>query len=134
MEILNNIWLSLNTPNMDLLNIIAIPSTILEYFIMMLLFIYLTNISSNVKQKIIYIVSMSFISLFTMTFIKNPFNIFINYIMTILLACLIFKPTIIKGLICSVLSLFILNLIGILIINPYITIFNIELIIICFIK
>ena len=37
MEILNNIWLSLNTPNMDLLNIIAIPSTILEYFIMMLL-------------------------------------------------------------------------------------------------
>ena len=126
MEILNNIWLSLNTPNMDLLNIIAIPSTILEYFIMMLLFIYLTNISSNVKQKIIYIVSMSFISLFTMTFIKNPFNIFINYIMTILLACLIFKPTIIKGLICSVLSLFILNLIGILIINPYITIFNID--------
>ena len=69
---------------------------------------------------------MSFISLFTMTFIKNPFNIFINYIMTILLACLIFKPTIIKGLICSVLSLFILNLIGILIINPYITIFNID--------
>lgn len=126
MEILNNIWLSLNTSNIDLMNIIAIPVTLLEHFFMMLLFIHLTNISPTSKKKTIYVLSMTFISLFTMTFIKNPFNIFINYIMTILLACLIFKPTIIKGLICSVLSLFILNLIGILIINPYITIFNID--------
>ena len=93
MEILNNIWLSLNTSNIDLMNIIAIPVTLLEHFFMMLLFIHLTNISPTSKKKTIYVLSMTFISLFTMTFIKNPFNIFINYIMTILLACLIFKPT-----------------------------------------
>lgn len=126
MEFLNNIWLSLSMPNMNLINIIAIPITLLEHFFMMLLFIHLTNISSTFKRKIIYILSMTFISLFTMTFIKNPFNIFINYFMTIVLSYLIFKPSIIKSLVCSVLSLFILNLIGLLIINPYITIFNIN--------
>lgn len=126
MEILNNIWLSLNTPNMDLLNIIAIPSTILEYFIMMLLFIYLTNISSNVKQKIIYIVSMSFISLFTLTFIPNPYNIFINYLMNIALEYFIFKPPLLRSLVCSVISLVIINLLTVLMINPYITLLNIT--------
>lgn len=126
MEILNNIWLSLNTPNMDLLNIIAIPSTILEYFIMMLLFIYLTNISSNVKQKIIYIVSMSFISLFTLTFIPTPYNIFINYLMNIALEYFIFKPPLLRSLVCSVISLVIINLLTVLMINPYITLLNIT--------
>ena len=126
MEILNNLWLSLSTPNMDLLNIIAVPATILEYFIMMLLFIYLTNTSSNVKQKIIYIVSMSFISLFTLTFIPNPYNIFINYIMNIALEYFIFKPPLLRSLVCSVISLVIINLLTVLMINPYITLLNIT--------
>ena len=75
MEILNNIWLSLNTSNIDLMNIIAIPVTLLEHFFMMLLFIHIANITTTFKRKLIYILSMTFISLFTMTFIKNPFNV-----------------------------------------------------------
>ena len=126
MEILNNIWLALTTPNIDLLNIIAIPATLLEYFIMMLLFIYLANISSNTKQKITYIISMSFISLFTLIFIPNPYNIFINYLVNIALEYLIFKPTLLRSLTCSVISLIIINLLTALMINPYITLLNIT--------
>ena len=126
MDILNNIWLALTTPNIDLLNIIAIPATLLEYFIMMLLFIYLANISSNTKQKITYIISMSFISLFTLIFIPNPYNIFINYLVNIALEYLIFKPTLLRSLTCSVISLIIINLLTALMINPYITLLNIT--------
>ena len=126
MEILNNIWLSLNTSNIDLMNIIAIPITLLEHFFMMLLFIHLTNISPTFKKKTIYVLSMTFISLFTMSFIKNPFNVFINYIMSMILGYLIFTPSLIKSLICSVISFGIINLISVLIVNPYITILNIT--------
>lgn len=126
MEILNNIWLSLNTSNIDLMNIIAIPVTLLEHFFMMLLFIHLTNISPTFKKKTIYVLSMTFISLFTMSFIKNPFNVFINYIMSMILGYLIFTPSLIKSLICSVISFGIINLISVLIVNPYITILNIT--------
>ena len=126
MEILNNLWLSLSTPNMNLMNIIAIPVTLLEHFFMMLLFIHIANITTTFKRKLIYILSMTFISLFTMTFIKNPFNVFINYLMSMILGYLIFRPSLIKSLICSVISFGIINLISVLIVNPYITILNIT--------
>lgn len=126
MEILNNIWTAITTPNIQLLNIITIPIYFIEATLTMYLFLSIINLSSTRRQRIIYILLISLISIFTMLIIPNPFNIFINYFMTILLQCLIFSNPILKSIISSVLALVIYNLIGIFILNPFITLFNID--------
>ena len=45
MEILNNLWLAVSTPNETLMSIIAIPGTIMENVLIMLLFTSILNIS-----------------------------------------------------------------------------------------
>ena len=69
MEILNNIWSALNSPNEILINLLAIPATAFEYYLTMLLFIHIIKISPSFKQKIIYVTITTCISIFTMFFI-----------------------------------------------------------------
>ena len=126
MEILNNIWSALNSPNEILINLLAIPATAFEYYLTMLLFIHIIKISPSFKQKIIYVTITTCISIFTMFFIIAPFNIFINYFTSVLLSYIIFKPSFLKSIISSAISLSIFNLVAILILNPYLTIFNIS--------
>ncbi len=126
MEILNNIWTALSTPNIDLLNIIFIPTAFIENFLILLLFTAILKISVSHKKEIVYIFSITVLILITLFTIPSPFNIFINYFLAIVLQYAIFRPPFVKSIISSVLSLIIFNLIGILILNPFITIFNIN--------
>lgn len=126
MEVLNNLWLAISTPNEKLLNVIFIPTAFIENYLIMLLFISILNIISTRKQKTIYVCSMSVISLLTMIFIPNPFNIFINYCIPIFIAYIIFKNSLFKTTTSIIIALIAFNLIGILILNPYLTIFNID--------
>lgn len=126
MEILNNIWLSISTPNIELVNLVSIPILSIEITLTMYLFLSIMNLSSNKRQRIIYILTNWIIGILTMFVIPHPFNIFINYFMTILLQYIIFKNSFIKSLISGVLALVIYNLINILLINPFITIFRIT--------
>lgn len=126
MGILNNIWLAVSTPNEVLINIIAIPGTIIEIILIMLLFISISNINANVKQKILYVLSMSIISLFTALCIPDPFNIFLNFFIPIILAYIIFRNSLLKTSLSVIMSLIIFNLIGICILNPFITLLHIT--------
>ena len=126
MEILNNLWIAISTPNENLLSVITIPLFFVETFIVMHLFLHIAEMSSSRKQRVIYVIAISCISIFTMFLIPNPFNIFINYIMMILLAYKIFNNSFLKTMTSVVISLIILNLLGALALNPYITILNIT--------
>lgn len=126
MEIFNNIWNTLCIPNEGLLDILTIPLFFVETTISMYLFLVIVNISSTKKQKIIYLISMSIVSILTSQIIPNPFNIFINYLITIILAHYIFKTPLLKISVSVFLTILIINLIGILISNPFVTIFNIT--------
>ena len=126
MGILNNIWLAVSTPNEVLINVIAIPGTIIEIILIMLLFISISNINANVKQKILYVLSMSIISLFTALCIPDPFNIFLNFFIPIILAYIIFRNSLLKTSLSVIMSLIIFNLIGICILNPFITLLHIT--------
>ena len=126
MEILNNIWSALNSSNINLINIIFIPTAFIENFLILLLFTSILKISVNIKKKLLYVFITSLWILLTLHIIENPFNIFINYFFAIILQYVIFKPPFLKSIVASVLSLVIFNLIGILILNPFITIFNIT--------
>ena len=50
MEILQAIWTALTTENQNLIKIIAIPFSVIEAIITMLLFTTILNISSNVSM------------------------------------------------------------------------------------
>ena len=126
MEILNNIWTAITTPNIQLLNIITVPILLIEITLTMHLFLSIMDLSSTRKQKILYILISWIIGIFTMFIVSQPFNIFINYFMTIFLQYIIFSNPFLKSVISSVLALVIYNLINILMVNPFITIFNIN--------
>ena len=126
MEILNNIWTALSTPNEGLLNIITIPLFFVETFLIMQLFLSVIELDHTKKQTIVYTISISVVSIFTKFFISNPFNIFMNYLAIFLLAYFIIKNSFLKTFTSIVISLLILNLIGGLLLNPYITIFKIT--------
>lgn len=126
MEILNNIWIALSTPNEGLLNILYIPFTLIENILIMHLFLAIFNINSNKKQKVIYVTIVTSFSIFSMHIIPNPFNVFINYIVIVILIFYVFKISILKSILSTVFSIIIFGLIGSLLTNPYLTILNIT--------
>lgn len=126
MEIFNSIWTALSTPNEGLLSILLIPANIVEAIITMYLFLNVMGLNSTRKQKIIYVISICFITKITLSLIPNPFNIFINYFIMIILTYVIFKNPFLKTSASVVISLIISNLVGGLILNPFITLFNIT--------
>ena len=126
MEIFNSIWTALSTPNEGLINILLIPASIIETIILMYLFLTITNLNSTKAQKILYVIFICSISELTSLFFPNPFNNFINYFTMIIFAYIIFKNPFLKTTFSVVLSIIISNLASILILNPYLKIFNIE--------
>ena len=126
MEILNNIWLAISTPNEGLLNMLFIPIAFIENFLIITLYLVFLNTSVALKKKVIYSLLITFLGIFTQFFIPNPFNIFINYLLHIVIAYLMLKNLALKTVISIVLSIISFNLIGIFILNPFLTVFKIT--------
>lgn len=126
MEIFNSIWTALSTPNEGLINILLIPASIIETSILMYLFLTITNLNSTKMQRILYVIFICSISELTSFSFPNPFNNFINYFTMIIFAYIIFRNPFLKTTASVVLSIIISNLVSILILNPYLKIFNIE--------
>lgn len=126
MEILNNLWMAISTPNEVLMNIIAVAGTAIEYFLMMAIFISIFNISATKKQKLIYITLMTIISLFSMNILISPFNVIFNYLIMVIILYMVFKLSFLKSGIAMVLSALMFNIIGALLLNPFLNICHIE--------
>lgn len=126
MEILNNIWIALSTPNEQLTNILVIFMGIFENILMMELFLSILNLTVTKKQKLLYVVIFSSICIFSIYVIPNPYNFFINYTINIILIYYIFRLSILKSILATVSSATIFGLIGFLLANPYLTILHIS--------
>lgn len=126
MEILNNIWMALSTPNVIIMNIIYLVGGTLENFLTMHLFLSIFNISSTKKQKTIYVIFITIVSIFNIYIIPSPINFIINYIIMVLLIHYIFKLSILKSIFAMVSSAIIFGIIGFLFANPYLTLLNIT--------
>lgn len=127
MDILNNIWNAISTPNQYLVNVsfiflisfIEIPLT---FFIISTIF----KLTCTKKQKYCYIILAAIVSLLSMFMIPNPFNIVFNYITNFIIIHFIFKIDFIKNMVASLFPSIIFNLVGFLILNPYLTVFNLT--------
>ena len=126
MEILNNLWMALSTPNEGFINFLSLPCTFIENFLTMLLFLSIFNVKASIKQKIIYILLIPILGIFNFNIIPSPINIFLNYILMIIVAHYTFKISFLKSTISIILSAIIFALVGTLILNPYLSLLNIT--------
>ena len=126
MELINNIWIALSTPNQLIMHLLSIPSIIIENLLLMILFLILAHKKVGKKEKIIYIIVSSFLSIFSLNLIPQPYNIFINYILLIIIISRIFKIHILNTMIYVLATALIFNLIGALILNPFLAISKIT--------
>lgn len=126
MEILNNLWMAISTPNEVLVNILLIPASVIENFLIMTIFMTLIKATSTKKRKLIYIIITTFISFISRYILKNPFNILFNYLIMILIACKVFNVNFSKTCIAMVFTALLFNILGALLLNPYLTILHIE--------
>ncbi len=126
MELLNNIWNALTTPNESLINILSVPFTMIEVFLSVLLFTSLLKIQTQKYQKIIYVLLISFIGVLATFVIPSPFNLVINYLLMFILIPIFFKTNLLKTFLSVLISSLSFALIGMFIMNPYLDFFNIS--------
>lgn len=126
MNNLQAIWTVLTTESEILTKIINIPLTIIEAILTMLLFLTILNITASKKQKVIYVSLFSLISIISFTFIPTPFNTFINIFACPILVYIIFKTNIFKSILAEVIPYVAFILVGSILINIYLLIFNIS--------
>ncbi len=126
MEILNNLWTAISTPNEGLVNVLLIPAGIIENFLIMLLFLSILNIKTTKMKKFLYISIVTIVGFICNYIIPAPMNIIFNYAIMILVCHYNFKISFLKSIISVIMSVVIFALIGILASNPYITILNIT--------
>lgn len=126
MEVLNNIWMVLSTPSWLNTELLAFPLTFIETYLLMVSFLNILNISTNKKSKVIYVIIFSIIMNFCSLLIPSPFNVLLNNLSNFILIMLIFKISPFKSLLSAVCSVGIFGIISTLVLNPYITIFNIT--------
>lgn len=126
MEILNNIWMLLTTPSEFNTQLLTLPCTFIEMYLIMTLFLTILNIQSSKRNKLYYVIITSISSIISAYIIPNPYNIFLNYMLFFILILFIFKTTVFKAFISVGSSVLIFGLIGSLILNPFISILKIS--------
>lgn len=126
MEILNNLWMAISTPNEVLMNIIAVPAVAIESFLMLSLATAISTINLSLKKTLIFIFLSTLAGLTTISCLPAAVNICINYLCMIILLKIICNISILNSIFSIVIAALISNIIGVLTLNPYITLLNIS--------
>lgn len=127
MEIFKTIWTALTTENELLTIIFLMPETFLETYINMLLFLTLLNVNSSRKIKIKYILIVSIISNILNLIIPNPFRSFLVLVLIFLCIKLLFKTSIIKTILATIIPIFFTVLCEAFIVKLFAFYFNLNM-------
>lgn len=126
MEIFQTIWTALTTENEVLTNIIGVPSIFLETTIFMLFFTLILNLQSNRKQKILYVSFVSLLGIISRFCIPTPYGTYINLLIIIISAIVIFKVNFFKTILALCVPFFATAIVESIVAKLYSLIFNFE--------
>lgn len=126
MDLLNNIWTAVSTPNEGIINAIFVIFNFIEMYVSMQFFIVLLNISATKKQKLTYTAITGLITLLTNIFIDSQWKVVINYLALFICIYKIFKLNITKTAIALICQVAVAAIAASLLIKPFITIMNIS--------
>lgn len=127
MNILNNIWVAISTPNEPLIKIcISFLLLFIEVPLTFSLISNIFNVTCSKTNKIIYILVTSFFAILGMNVIPWPFNVILNDVLAFIIIYKIFKLSIFKTIIASVFPGIFFSVLQSLVLNPYLSIFNLT--------
>lgn len=128
MEILNNIWMALSTPNEGIVNGFAMsfPLILIENYLGLLLFSQILDIKTSNYKKIIYVILTTISALVTVKLIPTPYNTFVNYLLLTIFIYKLMNLGFVKSIFAAILPSMVFGLLGMLISNPYMTLLHIE--------
>ena len=126
MEISNDFWTMLTTENAMLNKVFVAPTVIIELWLGFLLFTSILKIKYTKLNEFFYILFLSLTSLATEFLVKNPFNIFINYVITFIIIKSTFKLDLLKTLLSTIIPSIVFALVGTLILKPFLTFMHIS--------
>lgn len=127
MNVLNNIWLALSTPNEELVKFFSIPLLMLiEAPLSLALISNIFNIKFETKQKLIYILSIGLIGVIANLFVSWPYNIIFNYATAFIVLYFVMKLGFTKSTIATLFPSIVFNLVGSLLANPYLDLLHIT--------
>jgi len=127
MEFFQTIWIALTTENQMLINILNIPLAFIEATVSMLLFTTILNISTNIRQKVLYVLLLSIISNTINLIIPVPINIVLSILVVPLLIITIFKTKLLKALVAEIIPYIFLVIIELFLSKPFLNINNITI-------
>lgn len=126
MELINNIWIALTTPNELNTMLFTLPLAFVEFFVFMKIFLVFLQIQSSKKQQLLYVILATTSSILSKLFIPAPYNVFLNYLLLFLIAKIVFKISTFKSLIGNVISFTISSIVSALVLNPFLTLLHIS--------
>lgn len=127
MEFFNMIWNAISTPNETLINIFLVFATFfIEIPLTFSIITSIFKIEYTKRQKYIYILSASTVSLLSMFILNNPYNVVFNYVFNFIIIYLLFHINKFKNLLATIFPSIIFNLLMALFLNPYLTLLNIT--------
>lgn len=127
MNILNNLWLAISTPNDILVNVcVSFLIVLIETPISFMLITTAFNIQYTKVQKWIYISLVSLIGILSIFILPWPYNIILNYATAFIILYFVMKNGFINSFIATLFPSIIFNLLGTLLANPYFDFFKIT--------
>lgn len=102
MEILQTIWTAITTPNEIITKLQGIPLIFLEAYISMTLFTTILNIESTRKQKLKYVCILPILATIANLVLPTLYATLIHMILWPIMVILIFKVSILKGILSEV--------------------------------
>ena len=124
MNFIQTVWNVLIGENRIVMDIICTPLAFIEAFLYMKVFLSIVNIDSTRKQRILFVVLFSIISLFNIYFGVMPYNNLINAVVLPVLIILLFKTSILKGLLAEIVTYITVIVISASLLPLYTKIFN----------
>lgn len=126
MNILNNLWLAISTPNEELVKIVCVFLLFIEAPLSFSLINNVFNWSCTKKQKYLYILVVSIVGTLASFILSWPYNIVLNYLTAFLILYFVMKLSFVKSFIATIFPSIVFNLIGYLLANPYLDLLNIT--------
>ncbi len=127
MNILNNLWLAVSTPNETLVKICI--SFLILFIEAPLTFSLISNtfyIKFTKTQKYLYILNLGVSAIITTYLMHWPYNIILNYLSAFLILFCVMKLSFIKSFIITLFPSIVFNVLGNLLLNPYLTLLDIT--------
>ena len=126
MNILQTIWSALTQSNEMLVNLIAVPLTYLDAYVVMLFFTTILNIQSSFKRKLLYVMIYGTLGVILNFLIPASYKIFINIIIWPIIICIIFKISLLKSLLAEIIPMIVSAVLESIFINMFHILLNIS--------